>query len=123
MSTHKIDVEVLHHPEPPVVEPAASKSVTVEPLTAEAVLVESTAQCATSVVEPDPACSPLWIRLVAVGICLALATASVAGGVSFFVGEQSTSTDWVFGTLAFGLAFIAAVGVKESLFPSDWRPE
>ncbi len=128
MSTHKVDVETQHRPEPPVVEPPTDGPASVEPATVELVsaepaLVDVTAECATVVVEPDPACSPLWIRLVAAGIYLAVASASVAGAVSFFVGEQSTSTDWVFGTFAFGLAFIAAVGVKESLFPSDWRPD
>lgn len=128
MSTHKVDVATLHPPEPPVIDPptdgpATSEPATVELAQEESAFVDVTSQCATVVVEPDPTCSPLWIRLVAACIYLAVASASVAGGVSFFFGEQSTSTDWVFGTLAFGLAFVAAVGVKESLFPSDWRPD
>ena len=110
MSTHKVEIDARTEP-PPVVEPA---------------VVEPVAPCDVADVTTattEPACSPLWMRLLAAGIYLAVASACVVGAVSFFVGEPSTSTDWVFGAFAFGLAFIAAVGVKQSLFPSDWRPE
>jgi hypothetical protein len=29
----------------------------------------------------------------------------------------------VFGAMAIALSLVALLGVKESLFPSDWRPE
>jgi hypothetical protein len=107
MSTHKVEVEEAAH--------------------VEVALPEEVAAAVEACVEPtapaDAACSPLWMRLAIAVLYLGIAVACAVGGVSFFIGDQSTLSDWVFGTFAFGLAIVAGVGVKESLFPSDWRPE
>jgi UDP-N-acetylmuramyl pentapeptide phosphotransferase/UDP-N-acetylglucosamine-1-phosphate transferase len=49
---------------------------------------------------------------------LCVSVASVYFSLPFF--EQG---DWWFGLMGFGLAVIALIGVKESLFPSEWKTE
>ena len=47
-----------------------------------------------------------------------------AGGFSiYFSIPFFQNGDWWFGLMGVGLAIIALIGVKESFFPSEWRPE
>jgi hypothetical protein len=52
--------------------------------------------------------------LVYFGLCALLLYCSA----SFF-----EDGDWWFGAMGVGLAFIAVVGIKQSLFPKEWNPE
>jgi hypothetical protein len=67
--------------------------------------------------------SALWMRIVASMIYALVASLCIYGSVSFFMREKTSMSDWVFGILGVGLAVIALVGVKESLFPSQWEPD
>ena len=78
------------------------------------------AECAT---EPECARAAIWPRVAAVVIYAAVCAACVYGSISFFESPVSSWTDWIFGAMALGLAFIAVIGIKESIFPSDWTPE
>jgi hypothetical protein len=60
----------------------------------------------------------LRARIVAAFIYLCASALSVYFSVPFF-----EAGDWWFGLMGIGLAIIALIGVKESLFPSEWRPE
>lgn len=66
---------------------------------------------------------PLWIRILLASVYLAVGAGCVYGSISFFDGDFATSSDWIFGAMAIALAFVALIGVKESLFPSTWTPE
>jgi hypothetical protein len=52
--------------------------------------------------------------LLYVGLCFLMLYCSV----SFF-----EDGDWWFGAMGIGLAFIAVLGIKQSLFPKEWTPE
>ena len=73
----------------------------------------------------DPECAPgsLRVRIVVAAVYLVVGSASAYGSLTFFDGDFTTSSDWVFGAMAIALALIALLGVKESLFPSNWTPE
>ena len=73
--------------------------------------------------EPECGRTPLWTRLSVAAVYLAVSAAFGYGSVGFFDGNFTTSSDWVFGAMAIALALVALLGVKESLFPSDWTPE
>ncbi|MBK6314924.1 MAG: hypothetical protein IPF53_11580 [Blastocatellia bacterium] len=69
------------------------------------------------------ATGPLWVRISAATVYAIVGLLCVAGSVTFFMEQHLGLSDVVFGVMAVGLAVIAVFGVKESLFPSDWRPE
>jgi len=79
------------------------------------------AECAVH----DKACArgPLWMRISAALLYLCVGAACVYGSLRFFSFDFMTSSDWVFGAMGIVLALIALLGVKESLFPSEWHPE
>ena len=60
----------------------------------------------------------LRARIAGTILYLCVSVASVYFSLPFF--EQG---DWWFGLMGFGLAAIALIGVKESLFPSEWKTE
>lgn len=69
------------------------------------------------------ATGPLWVRISAATVYAIVGLLCGLGSLSFYVEEHLVLSDVVFGTMALGLTVIAVFGVKESLFPSDWRPE
>ncbi len=69
------------------------------------------------------ATGPLWVRISAATVYAVVGVLCALGSLSFFVEQHLALSDVVFGAMALGLAVIAVFGVKESLFPSDWRPE
>jgi hypothetical protein len=73
----------------------------------------------------DPECAPgsLWVRFAVAGVYLVVGAAAAYGSVAFFDSDFTTSSDWIFGAMAIALALIALLGIKESLFPSNWTPE
>lgn len=87
------------------------------------VLVEVVAQHACEAAESQCMPTPLWMRLAVAGVYLLVSAACAYGSLTFFDGNFTTSSDWVFGAMAIALSLVALLGVKESLFPSDWRPE
>jgi hypothetical protein len=52
--------------------------------------------------------------LVYFGLCILMLYCSIP----FF-----EDGDWWFGAMAVGLAVVAVVGIKQSLFPKEWTPE
>ena len=62
--------------------------------------------------------SPLWARLAGALLYVVVGAACAKGAYDFFKVDN-----WIFGTMGVGLVAIALVGVKESLFPSEWKPE
>jgi len=52
--------------------------------------------------------------LIYVGLCILMLYCSIP----FF-----EDGDWWFGAMAIGLAAIAVIGVKQTLFPKEWTPE
>ncbi len=95
----------------------------------EAAVVAATVECEAApetAAEDDPDCAPagaLWLRITVALIYLAVAVAFGYGSLTFFDGNVTTSSDWVFGAMAIGLALIALLGIKESLFPSKWSSD
>jgi|CXWL01.1.fsa_nt_gi hypothetical protein len=69
------------------------------------------------------ATGPLWVRISAATVYAVVGVLCALGSLSFFVEQHLVLSDVVFGMMALGLAVVAVFGVKESLFPSDWRPE
>jgi len=67
--------------------------------------------------------SPIWIRASAASVYSIVGLLCAAGSLSFFMEPHLVLSDIVFGTMAIGLAVISIFGVKESLFPSTWKPE
>ena len=65
---------------------------------------------------------PLWARIAVALVYLLVGTLCAWGCYSFFHDAVALS-DWVFGTMSFGLVLVALLGIKESLFPSHWTPE
>lgn len=95
----------------------------------EAAVVAATVECEAATEAPcddDPDCAPagaLWLRITVALVYLAVAVAFGYGSLAFFDGSVTTSSDWVFGAMAIGLALIALLGIKESLFPSKWSSD
>ena len=81
------------------------------------------ALCEAVLEERAAARSALWMRAAAAGIYALVSAACVYGAYGFFAKEDAAIYDWIFGSFGVGLALIALLGVKESLFPSDWTPE
>lgn len=48
---------------------------------------------------------------------------AVCAGAVYLSVPYFETGDWWFGLMGLGLAAIALVGVKESLFPSEWKTE
>lgn len=69
------------------------------------------------------ATGPLWVRISAATVYAIVGLLCALGGIAFFMEQHIVLSDVVFGLMAIGLSVIAVFGVKESLFPSDWRPE
>jgi len=69
------------------------------------------------------ASGPLWVRISAATVYAIIGLLCGLGALSFFMEKTVVVSDVVFGAMAAGLMVIAIFGVKESLFPSDWRPE
>jgi hypothetical protein len=69
------------------------------------------------------ATGPLWVRISAATVYAIVGMLCGLGALAFFVERHLVLSDVVFGVMALGLVVIAVFGVKESLFPSDWRPE
>lgn len=69
------------------------------------------------------ATGPLWVRISAATVYAVVGLLCGLGSLMFFFEQSVVLSDIVFGVMAMGLAVIAVFGVKESLFPSDWRPE
>lgn len=87
------------------------------------VLAETVEHLPCDAADADCLPTPLWMRLCVALVYLLVSAACGYGSLTFFDGNFTTSSDWVFGAMAIGLALVALLGVKESLFPSDWRPE
>lgn len=108
-------------------EPVPAQVVVVEPE-----VEESEARIVAETIEEEEVCKleeaecappSLWMRAAAAFVYAVVCAASVYGSIAFFRRDISSSSDWVFGAMAIGLALIALVGVKQSLFPSDWTAE
>lgn len=65
--------------------------------------------------------SSIWLRIGGALVYLAIGLCCLYGAVSFF--RNGTVPDITFGVLSLGLFGISLVGMKESLFPSEWTPE
>lgn len=88
--------------------------------------IENAASEAGLIIDLPPeecATGPLWVRISAATVYAIVGLLCAFGSLSFFVEQNIVLSDVVFGVMAIGLAVIAVFGVKESLFPSDWRPE
>jgi hypothetical protein len=73
--------------------------------------------------EPECVTPSLAWRAAAVLVYALAGLACLYGSISFFSSPRTAWTDWIFGAMAIGLAFIALVGIKESIFPSNWKSE
>jgi hypothetical protein len=90
----------------------------------EAVVLEhalTPAECAPD--DMECARGPLWMRVAAALLYLCVGATCFYGSLSFFSFDVMTSSDWVFGAMGIFLALIALLGIKESLFPTEWHPE
>jgi hypothetical protein len=90
----------------------------------EARTIEETLE-ATTCEAAEPECAPgsVWVRIAVACVYLIVGAACAYGSLAFFDADFTTSSDWVFGAMAIALALIALLGIKESLFPSDWKPD
>lgn len=93
------------------------------PATEERALAEAVERLECDLEDPECSRASLWIRAGAAVVYAAVCAGCVYGSISFFESDVSSWTDWIFGAMALGLAFIAVVGIKESLVPSDWKVE
>jgi hypothetical protein len=100
------------------VEPADDTAITEVRVVGEVLDREA---CAVS--DPECAKGALWMRLGAAAIYAAVAAGCAYGAVTFLRRDITSSSDWIFGAMAIGLTLIALLGIKESFFPSDWKPE
>ena len=66
----------------------------------------------------EGAAASLGIRVAGALVYTAVGAAAAYLSIPFFqVG------DWWFGMMGAGLVIIAVLGVKQSLFPKEWKPE
>lgn len=102
---------------------AACPTCTEVPAVDEGENVASEVGLVTDLPPEECATGPLWVRISAATVYAIVGVLCALGSLSFFVEQHLVLSDVVFGAMALGLAVIAVFGVKESLFPSDWRPE
>jgi hypothetical protein len=79
---------------------------------------EAAANCGAETEAPANGALGLTIRIAGALIYLGLCLLMLYASIPFF-----EDGDWWFGAMAVGLAVIACIGIKQSLFPKEWTPE
>jgi hypothetical protein len=80
--------------------------------------VEATGACAANSNGASPGTLGILVRVVGALVYFGLCILMLYFSIPFF-----EDGDWWFGAMAVGLALVAVLGIKQSLFPKEWTPE